>query len=310
LDIQQQIDELEKEALAEKAWTLKGEVNARGRPENSLLEEDLEIEHANRPVPVITEETTASLEDMIKSRIRDGLFNDVERKIDTRQPKDFDPNKKPLIDENKSSKSLAEEYEWEYMKKTAGANVSTEKDAELEKAHRAIDGMMKKLYHDLDALSNWHFKPKPVIPELEVTPTPAVPALSMEEVIPAVVSDAVAAAPKEVYAGKVDKSAAEMDSTDRRRARLKKKRTAKKEKAERAKESRPPQQQDGEGAAPVMDKKKALETLKRQSNVTIIGDKKQTGGKKGRGKSGAKTIAAGDTIGEKKAVQSGSMLRL
>ncbi|KAJ1541664.1 hypothetical protein HK405_010483, partial [Cladochytrium tenue] len=90
-----------------------------------------------------------------------------------------------------------------------------------------------------------------------------------------------------------------------------KKRTAKKEKAERAKEARPQQQQqDGAGAAPVMDKKKALETLKRQSNVTIIGDKKQTGGKKGRGKSGAKTIAAGDTIGEKKAVQSGSMLRL
>lgn len=39
------------------------------RPKNSALEVDLDFEHNTRPVPVITEEVTASIEDLIKSRI-------------------------------------------------------------------------------------------------------------------------------------------------------------------------------------------------------------------------------------------------
>lgn len=46
-----------------------GEANSRGRPLNSLLEEDLEFEHSQRVVPVITEEKVKTLEEMIKARI-------------------------------------------------------------------------------------------------------------------------------------------------------------------------------------------------------------------------------------------------
>lgn len=48
-----------------------GEANAKSRPVNSLLEEDLDFEHRGKQVPVVTEETTKSLEEMIKKRILD-----------------------------------------------------------------------------------------------------------------------------------------------------------------------------------------------------------------------------------------------
>ena len=50
------------------------------RPQNSLLEKDLEFERVMKAVPVITEETVAGLEDRIKARILGGRFDDVVRK--------------------------------------------------------------------------------------------------------------------------------------------------------------------------------------------------------------------------------------
>lgn len=48
-----------------------GEASARARPENSLLEEDLDFEHVQKVTPVITEETVRTLEELIKKRILD-----------------------------------------------------------------------------------------------------------------------------------------------------------------------------------------------------------------------------------------------
>jgi len=42
------IHQLEEENLGEKHWTLKGEVSSKSRPLNSLLEEDLDYEHATK----------------------------------------------------------------------------------------------------------------------------------------------------------------------------------------------------------------------------------------------------------------------
>lgn len=45
------------------------QVTAAKRPKNSALEVDLDFEHNVRPAPVITEEVTASLEELIQKRI-------------------------------------------------------------------------------------------------------------------------------------------------------------------------------------------------------------------------------------------------
>lgn len=71
LALAKQIAELESKAIGPKEWTLLGEASSKSRPENSLLEENLDFEHAGKVVPVITEETVKTLEEMIKARIID-----------------------------------------------------------------------------------------------------------------------------------------------------------------------------------------------------------------------------------------------
>ncbi|CAG8822430.1 38428_t:CDS:10, partial [Gigaspora margarita] len=192
--IQKQIERLELENVADKDWTLMGEISGKHRPLNSLLEEDLKFDHIVKPVPIITEEVTMKLEDTIKQRILDETFDDVERKQDPNF-RPFLPSKLIEISNEQSKKSLAEIYEESYVKQTS--DIPDEKDEALKKEHQEIENMFKELCHKLDALSNFHYTPKPPRPEISVIAD--VPAIAMEEVIPVHVSDGTLLAPEEVY---------------------------------------------------------------------------------------------------------------
>uniref|UniRef100_A0A0E0MC71 Uncharacterized protein n=1 Tax=Oryza punctata TaxID=4537 RepID=A0A0E0MC71_ORYPU len=217
LKMRAKIEEMEKANLEPSTWTMQGEVNASSRPKNSALEVDLDFEHNVRPVPVITEEVTASLEEMIKKRIIEGHFDDVEKP----SPLQFKaPKEQKDLDESKSKKGLAELYEDDYAQKTDLAPAPLSISDELK---NEANTLFKRICLKLDALSHFHFAPKPVIEDMSIQAN--VPALAMEEIAPVAVSDAAMLAPEEVFEGKGDvKEEAELTQAERKRRRANKKR--------------------------------------------------------------------------------------
>lgn len=77
---------------------------------------------------------------------------------------------------------LGELYEEEYVKATSGAaDAVEERDAATKEEARLL---LRGLFARLDALSHFHFAPKPVVEDMKVRAE--VPALAMEEVAPQV----------------------------------------------------------------------------------------------------------------------------
>ena len=197
-----QTEELEQEMLAEKPWQMTGESKSTSRPVNSLLDSTPEFEVATKLAPIINVEHTANIEEVIKRRILAEDWDDVV----PRELPDVAWNKKrgelPEVSQEKSKLGLGELYEREYLKKAVGYDVDTvEKETEEEKAKSEMKALFATLCSRLDALSNYHFAPRPITDEAEVR-TVTKPAIAMEEVIPLHVSNARGVAPEEVYGGK------------------------------------------------------------------------------------------------------------
>ncbi|CCF59778.1 hypothetical protein KAFR_0H03680 [Kazachstania africana CBS 2517] len=277
LEIQKQIAELEKEAIAEKKWALKGEVKAKDRPDNALLTEDIEFDRTSKPVPVITNEVTESLEDMIRKRIKEYTFDDLQR----RTIHDFNMKAhKPRFElsDVKSSKSLAQLYEDDYQ----GVTEETEISEELQKSHDEVSKLFNDICYKLDALSSAHFIPKPAEKSLEVRVETA--AITMEDAQPLSMSTASTLAPQEVYrSGKADNdkeiklnngtvmSREELTREDKNRLRRSIKRKRAKHMISQA--QRQPKKKS--------KKDDVIDTLSRAKNVTVVnksGEKHDTRG--------------------------------
>jgi U3 small nucleolar RNA-associated protein MPP10 len=235
--LKRQIKTLEARALEEKTWLLKGEASAKERPKNSVLEADVEFDHVAAPPPAVSEEMTARLEDIIKARIVEQRFDDVER-VEPSTRDDRGRRQLTELDDTKSKKGLGDIYADDYVAQKhlakTGARLDEEKEEPIVVEARAL---FAALATKLDALSNFHFAPKPVVEEMQIK-TDA-PALQVEEVAPLMVSEASRKAPEEVFAGGEGaggargsaagdvKADAELTKEDRKAARAKRKRKAK-----------------------------------------------------------------------------------
>ena len=159
--LREEIAALEEENVAKKHWTLMGEATTRSRPQNALLEEDLEFERVMKAIPVITEETVQGLEERIKARIVQGQFDDVVRKRPV-DDKPFLPSRFFELQDTKSKQSLAEIYEDEYTAAKFGGVAGEDRDGKLKKEHDEIEKLWDQICSKLDALCNAHFTPKAV----------------------------------------------------------------------------------------------------------------------------------------------------
>jgi len=190
--IARQIQKLEKEAIGEKSWLLKGEAAGKERPMNSALETDLEFEHVMAPAPVISAEITQKLEDIIKKRIIEGRFDDVERV----QPKEERERKElPQLDDTKSTKGLGDIYADEYMKQKVGVALGEKEDPMVAEVKK----LWAILSYRLDALSQTGLVEDVKAIEERVERDLAIRALGT--VVPMSLKEEDRLAPEEIFAG-------------------------------------------------------------------------------------------------------------
>ncbi|EJD47644.1 Mpp10 protein [Auricularia subglabra TFB-10046 SS5] len=274
-ELRAQIAALEEENVAPRAWALMGEAGARARPANALLEEDLEFDRAARPVPAVTEEKVAGLEEMIKQRILENTFDDVERK---RPESELAPSRRAQfeISDQKSQKSLAQLYEDEYSAAASGTATVDDRDGKLAKEHKELEKLWDGICYKLDALCNAHFTPK--APTAKITTIANVPAASLESALPTATAAAAMLAPEEVAAratGRALVAKSEMTPEEKRRVRSR-------EKARRRKRDKVVAAQGkvaqigGANSKPSRgsvrkEKEKALSAVTKGRGVTVVG---------------------------------------
>jgi len=217
--LEAEVEKLEEEQLNEKSWEMKGEVNSRQRPLNSLLESSLdqpmtmfaarraedasaggenEGDEALEDAPGaddLVKKSGFDVDAMIRQRIWDETFDDVVRKAElppSQRPQLAEQDGVEALNFEKSRIGLGDVYAKQYEAELLGHKTDAEKEVDKEKAE--AKKLFAKLMYKLDLLSNAHFTPRP--PMLGEQHS-KVASLKMEETIPLMVSDATLQAPEE-----------------------------------------------------------------------------------------------------------------
>jgi U3 small nucleolar RNA-associated protein MPP10 len=197
--IADEIRRLEAANVAKKEWMLAGEAKAVERPLNSLIENDLDFERIGKPVPVVTNETSEEIEQLVKRRILAKEFDEVIRRLPASLSGDEVHRGRPEVDEIRPQQSLAELYEADHLRANDPGYVD-QKDQKLRREHAEISQLWKEISSQLDSLSNWHYKPK--VPQPNISTVADIATITMEEARPTtggLVGGQGTLAPQEIY---------------------------------------------------------------------------------------------------------------
>eukprot|EP00055_Hartaetosiga_balthica_P009660 m.39034 g.39034 ORF g.39034 m.39034 type:complete len:529 (+) comp6833_c0_seq2:119-1705(+) len=277
LEMREEIRKLEEENLAKKPWQLLGEARAGERPENSLLEEYVDFENLTVPAPETTEEATKTLEDMIKQRIVDNNFDDVERRFESALNLD-EEKELPEISAEKSKIGLAEIYEQEYIEATTGG-ITSAAERRLQKQHEVVKQLMMQIEDELNALTNSHYLP--MRPSNDLTITTKASAITMEDVTPTSMAKDMQKAPEELKKDKLSLGEEELTGTDKKRQRRQKKKQQHHKRVDHDRKNALKDSgeiQESVGDAKDRAKKKLEDAAKQGFNVEFLENDVKTGG--------------------------------
>mmetsp|Transcript_19222 Transcript_19222/g.42637 ORF Transcript_19222/g.42637 Transcript_19222/m.42637 type:complete len:695 (-) Transcript_19222:241-2325(-) len=213
--LQEEISQLEAEQLDEKHWSLVGEVGAKDRPLNSLLELHVDLPQSSyaakraendadklglsaEDAGVAGVETdNVPLEAIIIQRIEDKMFDDViaTKKVRPADEKQGSDDPFAGLDFTKSRVGLGEIYAAQYEEQVLGKPLEQEEDVQKKEAKK----LFLELMYKLDRLSNNFFTPKvPKSALFDGKSAGKARAVVVEDKMPVHVSDAVLKAPEEV----------------------------------------------------------------------------------------------------------------
>ncbi|EER12429.1 U3 small nucleolar ribonucleoprotein mpp10, putative [Perkinsus marinus ATCC 50983] len=209
-EMENEIEEMEREQLDEKHWTMTGEATGSSRPLNSLLEQHIDLpfsklaarraekqwEDGEEEEDELTQGTAGAfkldVDAIIKQRVADELYDDVikrseEEVLRLKGSQEGDDSVETL-NFQKSRLGLADVYAKQYEAEMLGQQT----DAELQQDADRVElrRLFAKLMHKLDTLTNQNFTPRPVLDSTlsKAAKDGDAPAIRMEEAVPITVA--------------------------------------------------------------------------------------------------------------------------
>ena len=145
-EIFSQIKKIEEKMMSNKKdWSTKGEILGKERPKDSLLTKAMDFEVGLKAPPIPDREFTDKLENMIKQRIIDDIFDDPIKKdfINLNEQKKAENE----LDFEKSKKGLGEIYEEKYL-----GNENTE--SKVDEIKKDCDDLCNQLFDIFKQMTN------------------------------------------------------------------------------------------------------------------------------------------------------------
>lgn len=219
------IEAIEDASVQSKPWALRGEVSAFSRPKDSLLQTEVQHDISARSSAYVDTETNRSIEELIKQRILDGLFDDVTLAMPehyhSNQKNKFSRNELPEISQDRPAEGLAELYAREFAEEKAQAKKQVQTSVSVQRVEdetetedqREVNEMFDKLARKLNSLSSLRYMPTGDVVKPEILVSQNVKSISAEDAVPDSVSGGDILAPHEVYTADKNSAKGEIELT-------------------------------------------------------------------------------------------------